>query len=449
MDKQQALDELQRSVEASGLLPSRGSVVVLTSGGADSACAAAGVTRALGAEHVHALHLNYGLRATATRDERTCRSLCAGLRIDLHVERPDLPEGNLQAAARKARYDAAERLRDRTRSEAIVTGHSRTDLAETLIYRLAASPGSRGLLGLPERNGRVVRPLLGLERERLRELADAAGLPFGDDETNLDPAYARNRVRNEILPVLAELSPASQRNIAETQAELRQEAEILDRVVLEALEAAGARAGDVSVSAESLAAEEPGLRRLALRALAERAAGRRVALGRERAAEIERVASGSEGGTVELGGDVRAICEAGTIRFETGSEVEAAPEPVSLRIPGRARMGNWEVRAEVHPGPVEPAGPDLATLDASALEGRIEVRTWRQGDRIRPLGMSGTKTLGDLFADSGVPRSERDSVPVVTVDGEVAWVAGVAISEDFRLDDDADSVAVISVKALG
>jgi tRNA(Ile)-lysidine synthase len=63
--------------------------------------------------------------------------------------------------------------------------------------------------------------------------------------------------------------------------------------------------------------------------------------------------------------------------------------------------------------------------------------------------MSGTKTLGDLFADRGVPRSERDSVPVVTVDGEVAWVAGVAISEDFRLDDDADSVAVISVKALG
>jgi tRNA(Ile)-lysidine synthase len=448
VDKQEALEHLEAAVRDSGLLPDRGSVVVLTSGGADSACAAAGATRALGPERVHALHLNYGLRPTATRDERTCRSLCANLRIDLHVERPELAEGNVQAAARRARYDAAERLRDRTSSEAIVTGHSRTDLAETLIYRLAASPGSRALLGLAPQNGRVVRPLLRLERERLRELARAAGLPFADDETNLDPSYARNRIRNEVLPVLADLSPASQRNVAETQAELREEAELLERVVLEALEEAGSKAGDVSVPAAALEPWGPGLRRLALRALAERAAGRKVALGRERAAEIERVAAHPEGGTVELGDEVRAVCEAGAIRFETGSEVEAAPEPVALKIPGRAQLGNWEVRAELHPGPVEPAGPDLATLDAGALAGEIEVRTWREGDRIRPLGMSGTKTLGDLFADRGVPRSERGSVPVVTVDGDVAWVAGVAVSEDFRIGDDADSVAVITVKEV-
>src|SRR5918999_1142551 len=74
----------------------------------------------------------------------------------------------------------AERLRDRTRSDLVVTGHTRTDVAETLLYRLAASPGSRGLLGLAPRNGRVVRPLLALERERTRELALAAGLPFAD-----------------------------------------------------------------------------------------------------------------------------------------------------------------------------------------------------------------------------------------------------------------------------
>ena len=81
-----------------------------------------------------------------------------------------------------------------------------------------------------------------------------------------------------------------------------------------------------------------------------------------------------------------------------------------------------------------PAGPDLATLDAEALRGPVEVRTWRDGDRIRPLGMGGTKTLGDLFTDRGVPRSLRRSLPVVTVGGEIAWVAGVAVSESFRLD---------------
>ena len=96
-------------------------------------------------------------------------------------------------------------------------------------------------------------------------------------------------------------------------------------------------------------------------------------------------------------------------------------------------MGRWEVRAEVWPAPVEPAGPDLATLDAGALGEELLVRTWREGDRMRPLGMDGTKTLQDLFTDRGVPRSLRYRLPVVTAAGHVVWVAGVAVSEDFRL----------------
>jgi tRNA(Ile)-lysidine synthase len=97
---------------------------------------------------------------------------------------------------------------------------------------------------------------------------------------------------------------------------------------------------------------------------------------------------------------------------------------------------------------VKPAGPDLATLDAGALEGRIEVRTWRDGDRLRPLGMKGTKSLQDLFTDRGVPRSLRGRVPVVTVDGEIAWVAGVAVSEEFRLAADSEQVAVLTAQPI-
>jgi tRNA(Ile)-lysidine synthase len=446
--KEDALTELADVVRASGLLGSGSTAVVMVSGGPDSACAAAGLARALGAEAVHGLHVNYGLRLESDDDMATCRRLCAALRIDLHVERPPGPlEGNLQAAARAIRYDAAERLRDRTGADVVVTGHTRTDVAETLLYRLASSPGSRALLGLAPRSGRVVRPLLALERERTRELAVAAGLPFADDDSNEDRSFARNRVRADVLPVLTELNPSAVRNIAETRAELAEEAQVLERVVLEELAAAGADAGAVAVAAEALEDFEPGLRRLALRALAERASGRPVVLGRARAAEILRLADTPEGGEVELGLGLVACCESGFIRFCTG-EADAAPEPVALGLPGRARIGGWEVRAELHPGPVEPAGPDLATLDAEALAGTIEVRTWRPGDRIRPLGMKGTKTLGDLFADRGVPRSLRPTLPVITVDGEIAWVAGVAIADGFRLDPRTERVAVLTARTL-
>ena len=448
MNREQALDELAGAVRASGLAEGAASAVVMVSGGADSTCAAAAMARALGAEAVHALHVNYGLRDGAAAGEAACRRLCAALRIDLHVERPQrLGPGNLQAAARRIRYEAAERLRDRTGSDVIVTGHTRTDLAETVLYRLVSSPGSRALLGLAPRNGRVIRPLIGLERERVRELAEAAALPFADDETNEDPGFARNRIRAELLPVMRELHPEAMRNIAETRAELAEEAALIDRVVLEALAEAGADAGAVAISAAALAAWEPALRRLGLRALAERAAGRPVSLGRARAVEIERLAARPEGGTVQLGGGLVAVCEAGFVSFRAAT-VDAAPEPVALRLPGRVVLGGWEVRAELHPGPVEPAGPELATLDATALEGRIEVRTWKDGDRIRPLGMEGTKTLQDLFTDRHVPRSLRRTLPVITVDGEIAWVAGVAVSEDFRLDPGAEQVAVLTARVL-
>ena len=444
--KKEALAELAGVVRSSGLLGNDVAAVVMISGGADSAAAAAGLTHELGAKSVHALHLNYGLREGADAGEAACRRLCAALRIDLHVERLREPlTGNLQAAARVVRYDAAERLRDRTGSDVIATGHTQTDIAETVIYRLTASPGSRALLGLAARNGRVIRPLLELQRERIRELAAAAGLPFVDDETNDEPVFARNRIRSEVLTVLHQLNPAVERNIAETRAELAEEAELLDRLVLEALADAGADAGAVAISGRALEAYEPALRRLALRALAERASGRPVALGRARAAEIARLVARPEGGTVELGGGLVAICEAGLVRFRA-AELDAAPAPMQLQLPGKVHLGEWEVRAELHPGPVEPAGPDLATLDAGTLDGRIEVRTWRPGDRIRPLGMNGTKTLADLFADRGVPRSVRPTLPIVTVDGEVAWVAGVSVSEDFRLDPATERVAVLTAR---
>jgi tRNA(Ile)-lysidine synthase len=446
----QALEDLADVVRRSGLVDPISSGVVLISGGADSACVAAGLVEAVGPKDVHALHINYGLRESAERDERVCRDLCSRLRIDLHIERPTgvATDGNLQARAREARYAAAERLRLRTGGGWIATGHTRTDLAETVLYRLAVSPGARALRGLRAHSGRLVRPLLQLERADTRRLATEAGLPFADDESNQDLRFARNRVRIEVLPALRELSPALERNIAETQAELIEEAELMDRVVLEALEVAGAAAGAVAIRAEALAGSEPAMRRLALRGLAERAAGHAVALGRRRAAQIMRLAATAEGGEVDLGRGVQAICEHGLIRFAVSSEADAAPEPTGLRIPGHCRLGRWEVRAELRAGPVEPAGPDLATLDAEALGEEVVVRTWRQGDRMRPLGMDGTKSLQDLFTDRGVPRSLRHQLPIVTAAGRVVWVAGVAVSEDFRLGPGPGEVAVLTARVL-
>jgi tRNA(Ile)-lysidine synthase len=436
---------LAEAIRASDLVPDGSSGVVLISGGADSACVAAGLAAVVARDRLVALTLDYRLRESSGQGVAACQDLCKRLGIELVVETPTLGSGNLQAEARDARYAAAERLRARRGADWIATGHTRTDLAETLLYRLATSPGRRALLGLPARRGRIIRPLLSLGREDTRRLAAEAGLPFVDDETNLDPRFARNRIRSEVLPALHSLSDAAERNIAETRAELAEEAEALERATREALDAAGAGAGATAVRLEDLDREPTAVRRLALRILASRAAAREVALGRERAAEIERLARSPEGGEVDLGRGLRAVCEQGFVSFGFRLD-EPAPEPASLAVPGHCRFGRWEIRAELRSAPVTPEGPELATLDAAALGGEVLVRAWREGDQIRPLGMEGTKSLQDLFTDRHVPRSLRRTLPVVVAGERIAWIAGVAVSEEFRIEPGTREIAVLSAR---
>ena len=429
-------------VERSRLVAGGARGVVLVSGGPDSACAAAGLAQVCAPGGLIGLHLNYGLREDSDADEQVCRELCGNLRIDLEVRRPQLPEGNLQAAARDARYQAAEKLLQRTGGAFVATGHTRSDVAETVLYRLASSPGRRALLGMPARRGNLIRPLLSLSRADTRRLALAAKLPFRDDPSNLDPGYARNRIRLEVLPALRELSGSVEANIAETRAELAEESEVLERLVESVLEEAGAGQGATSVRADALTGLQPGLRRLALRRLAERAAGREVPLSRGRATKIWRLAAQPEGGTIELPGAVRAACEYGVIRFL--ADDQRPPEPARLPVPGECRFGRWEVRARLGTPPPAPTGPEVAALDAKALGSSLVVRSWRDGDRMRPLGLDGTKTLQDLFSDRKVPRSLRHTLPVVEADGRIAWVAGVAVSDEFKLHADTEQAALLS-----
>jgi tRNA(Ile)-lysidine synthase len=442
-----AVKRLGDVVRESGLVEPGSRGVALLSGGPDSACLAAGLCAALGAETVVGLHLNYGLRDDSDEDEATCQALCAQLGIELTVERTPLGEGNLQEEAREARYAAAERLRVQLDAAWIATGHTRSDLAETMLYRLAASPGRRALLGLAPRRGRLLRPLLRIGRAETRRLATEAGLPFRDDPSNRDPRFARVRVREEVLPVLREINPAAEENLAATWAELSEEAQAVEGLAAEALETVGAAPGVRAVRAEALAELHPAIRRLALRAFAEQAAGREVALGRERAEQILRLGAHPEGGEVDLGGGLRAICEAGLIRFAAASEAE--PEPAVLAVPGQCRFGRWQIRAALESGPPEPIGPDIATLDAAALGPQVVVRGWQEGDRMRPLGLDGTKSLQDLFTDNHVPRSLRHTLPVVEASGRIAWVAGVAISEEFKLTPDSTEAAVLTASLTG
>ncbi len=405
----------------SGLIVPGEPLLVMLSGGADSVCLLDVAVRLEAT--VSALHVNYGLREEAAGDEELCRALCRDRGVSLTVDHPRLPgSGNLQAEARTVRYALAER-------HAIgdyATAHTASDQAETVLYRLAVSPGRRALLGMPARRGGLVRPLLAATSEDTRAYCRAQGLEWRDDASNTDPRFARARVRGDLLPLLRSLNPAAEKTIVETSLLLRDEAEVLDETVRRKID----ELGPPPTALADLALLPAALARLVLRRLAEEAAGRTVALARDDTDRILRLRSGA----LDLGGGLRAVVEHGRLRF--ASEGPAAePAPVLLPVPGQARFGRWEIAARL-------GGGGEAQLDAEALGPLAVVRAWRDGDRMRPAGLGGTKTLQDLFTDRKVPRGLRRQLPVVEAHGEIAWVAGLAVGERFAAREGAEVVGL-------
>jgi tRNA(Ile)-lysidine synthase len=452
---------------ASGLIRSGEPLIVLLSGGADSVCLLDCAQRLEG--RLHVLHVNYGLRPGSDADEQFCHVLCDRMGVDLTVERVTLGEGNLQAQARQARYEIAERLALEHGCD-FAAAHTASDQAETVLYRLAVSPGSRALLGMAPRRGRLVRPLLEATREDTREYCRRRGLSWRDDPTNEDPRFARSRLRHDVLPVLRALSPAAERTIAETSFLLRDERLVLER----AADALIAQLG-VPTPLDALRAEPIGLARTMLVRLAERAAASvagasaagetpgaaaattgasaagSVALSR---ADCQAILALSDEGTrsLDLGGGLRAFVEYGHLRFEIGEARPAAPPaPITLEIPGEAEFGDWQVHARMERvaqaagGGFLPARGD-ALLSPRSIEPPLTIRAWRHGDRMRPAGVDGTKTLQDVFTDNKVPREERPLIPVVECGGEIVWVAGLAIGERFRAAPYESDVLVLSAK---
>jgi tRNA(Ile)-lysidine synthase len=185
-------------------------------------------------------------------------------------------------------------------------GHTATDQAETILYRLAASPGRRAVLGMEAESGRLVRPLLGVTREETAAWCRRRGLRWREDATNSDDLYARGRVRMGLVPALRAVHPAAERNVVRTAALLRDEAEVLDLVVDTAL------AGRDRIAVANLAALPRALARLVVRRLAEDATGRLCPRAPGRLDDILALGDGA----LDLGEGARAVVDGAVLRCE-------------------------------------------------------------------------------------------------------------------------------------
>lgn len=309
------VEEVREQVRAGGLLARDDAapaqpVLVMLSGGRDSTCLLDVAVALLRAGAVSALHVNYGLREQAHADERHCAALCAELGVELEVVhaggRAGTQSGNLHAWARELRYAHARRIAER-RHALIAAGHTASDQVETILYRLAASPGRRALLGMPAREGRLIRPLLAVTREQTAAYCTGRGLAWREDESNEDPRFARARVRHALVPALRAVHPAAEANVLRTAALLREETELLDALVSQEL------AAGPSIAIARLRELPPALARMVVVRLAEDATGAYVPQAGDRVQELLALAGRGGRAELHLGGQAGAVVDGGRL----------------------------------------------------------------------------------------------------------------------------------------
>ena len=368
--------------------------MVAVSGGADSAVAA----WALRPVTTSAVHIHHGYEASDVMAE-AARAVADALGLELTVIRVS-PAGTSETAARKARWEA---LLDAVGDDVIVaTGHTRDDQAETVLHNLLRGSGPEGLAGM-QQTDRILRPLLEESREVVRALADGLQLPYVDDPANASRQHRRNRIRDEVIPMLEEeFNPSLRESLARTAAHLAQ----------------------VPVRPAPFSSRG-GVARIPTSVL--KTAGRSVAVSTVRealrsirpphpptSAEVDRVMA------VALGDVPRAELVKGVVALRDRSSLRLGPIPdplpsVGLAAPvtiaGGFRLGVRDATRRL-----------LLSPERTHLRANVDW-TVRGAERLDRVALpSGHKGVWEALAEAGVPAELRSAWPVVVDGQEVTWV---------------------------
>ncbi|MBO4216659.1 MAG: tRNA lysidine(34) synthetase TilS [Clostridia bacterium] len=443
--KEEILEKVKAYVTGENMISAGDKVLLALSGGADSV-AMAHILLTLSGEmgfSVCAAHLNHCLRSEESDyDELFVRNFCSVREIELKVERADIAalasasKRGIEECARSVRYDFLFRAAAEFGADRIATAHTLSDNAETLIFNIVRGSGLKGICGIPETRGKLIRPLLRLTREETEGYDREAGLPYVTDSTNSDTDYTRNYIRQEIIPRLTELNPSFLASVERLTGAVKEDNSFIEREADRLLAVAGEKNCDLAILREA----DPSVVKRVLARIYSDFTGRKLdAKGLN--AFLAFVNEEGDGRT-QLPGAF-AVKYSGQLKLTDSAERKQpkrfyfAAEKMNVLPDGRMVM--------IH---VEKGGSavDGFDIDASRIVGSLRLRLRVPTDEMR-LPKRPTKSLKKLFSEMKIPIEERDRAVVLCDDKGIVWVEKLGAAEHTAASVFTDRILKIEIKS--
>lgn len=416
-------------------------VIVGLSGGADSVAL---LTVLCHADYdVIATHCNFHLRGEESmRDEAFCRKLCRdkGIKLivkdfDVEARRRETGE-SLEMACRALRYDWWNSMIKEGRATVIAVGHHREDNIETFFLNLFRGSSLTGLKGMLPRNGSIVRPLLECTKENILAYLRDCGLDYMSDSTNSDNYYKRNRIRNCLIPLIQREFPGSIGSIAHTISHLRDNYSLYREYCSELKSRYLDDKGGLDLY--TLVAKETDPRMALYEVLSDDGVNMTV---------IDNILERfkTESGKIYHGKEKSWLLDRGRlIQLEESDQKLSDEISVDLNaFPFRIRRLSPEEFLEMKCN--HTVDPVALYADSAIMNGNANftMRSWRNGDRMRPFGLKGSKLLSDIFSDAKMSLNEKKDVKVICRNSDIIWIPGLRCSSLFPVTGKSENVLEI------
>lgn len=391
---------------------------------------------------VAAFHLNHKLRGkSANDDEKFCVRFCSEHGVKLVNTSKDVKslskkmKSSVEEAAREIRYSEMKKAALKLKCKKIATAHNASDNVETILLNLVKGTGLKGLTGIPLRRENIIRPVLCLSSEEIRNYLKDNKISFRIDESNLQSDYERNFLRNEIIPKLKrKLNPRLEEKINSTAKIISELNSFVDKQSEKFVKKSiKIKTNEIDVDAEAIKKLDKSLSAIILKTVIEN--NFKIELSSENIYAIIGLLKLQTGRTIQLKENVFASKERNklVIRKSEISKKEKPHRKIKVEKSLKIERGIISI-SEVNRKMIKfTSDKSVEFISADGLKKNFVIRKWKAGDKFQPIGMKGSKKISDYLSDAKIPSSEKKEQLVLTNDGKIIWMIGLRIDERFKV----------------